>query len=269
MRYYLQHIPELAIRESGVWLDEQAQRYAYALLLHAANENKRVDHAVKCVSAARPDCATKAWDIMCERLDCRSFSRSLSVLDNLVPMQRLGHSLTDYVDFMRQTSDDYNETCELIDGAAAIHPHNLGLLMLRGISCTGPFGHAKQCVINAFDTNYLLSADEVMASILHPAQNMDEEVSTPGLPAPDMSPPHISAFVVAGRGSNISRGHSPRGPRGGRGLLNKCSACGSMDHIMSSCSAPDDALLKWTLAEDDRPKVRHPLWLCLWARCPA
>jgi hypothetical protein len=51
--------------------------------------------------------------------------------------------------------------------------------MLRGISNTGHFGKAKKCVINAFDTNYLLSADEVMANILHLAQNMDEEVNVP------------------------------------------------------------------------------------------
>jgi hypothetical protein len=44
---------------------------------------------------------------------------------------------------MRQTFDDYNKTCEMIDGSAAIHPHHLGLLMLRGISSTGPFGQAK------------------------------------------------------------------------------------------------------------------------------
>jgi hypothetical protein len=54
---------------------------------------------------------------------------------------------------MRQTYDDYNETCEMIDGFAAIHPHSMGLLMLRGISKTGHFGQAKHYVINAFDTN--------------------------------------------------------------------------------------------------------------------
>jgi hypothetical protein len=36
-------IPQLAIRESGVWLHEQAQHYAYTLLLHAASANQRVD----------------------------------------------------------------------------------------------------------------------------------------------------------------------------------------------------------------------------------
>jgi hypothetical protein len=84
---------------------------------------------------------------------------------------------------MRQTFEDYNETCQLIDGSAAIHPHNLGLLMLRGISSTGSFGQAKPCVINEFDTDYMLSADEVMANILNRAYSMDEEVSASGAPA--------------------------------------------------------------------------------------
>jgi hypothetical protein len=41
---------------------------------------------------------------------------------------------------MRQSFDDYNETCQTIDGSAAIHPHNMGLLMLRGISRIGQNG---------------------------------------------------------------------------------------------------------------------------------
>jgi hypothetical protein len=36
-------IPQLAIRESGVWMNEQAQNYAYALLLDVASEQKCVD----------------------------------------------------------------------------------------------------------------------------------------------------------------------------------------------------------------------------------
>jgi hypothetical protein len=149
---------------------------------------------------------------------------------------------------MRMTFDGYNETCEMIDGCAAIHPHHLGLMMLRGVSSTGPFGEAKHCVINAFDTNYLMSADEVMAIILHMARNMDEELlnselATPGGPA---SP--IFAFVAVGRGSHGGRGHNNRGGRGGLGMPNKCSACGILSHILSLCKASDDALLKWTLA---------------------
>jgi hypothetical protein len=88
---------QLAIRESGVWLDEQAQHYAYTLMLHAASDNKRADHVMKCVLPARHDCATAAWDILCERLDCKSFAGSLSLLDNLMLRQRRGQSLTDYV----------------------------------------------------------------------------------------------------------------------------------------------------------------------------
>jgi hypothetical protein len=87
----------------------------------------------------------------------------------------------------------------MIDGSAAIHPHNLGLLMLRGISSTGPFGEAKQCAINVFDIAYLMSADEVMANILHLAHNMDEETSAHGAPVPDASllPSLRSSLLVA------------------------------------------------------------------------
>jgi hypothetical protein len=77
--------------------DEQAQNYAYAVLLHVAIENKRADQAIKCVSASRPDCATAASDILCERLDGPSFARSLSLMDNLMFRHRLGESLTEYV----------------------------------------------------------------------------------------------------------------------------------------------------------------------------
>jgi hypothetical protein len=95
----------------------------------------------------------------------------------------------------------------------------------------------------------MLSFDDVMASILHLAHNMDEEASPPGATAPDTSPPPISAFVAAGRGSHTGQGHHPRGPRGGRGLPKKCSSCGSQDNIQSSCTAPDDALMRWTRAK--------------------
>jgi hypothetical protein len=115
-------IQQLAIRESGVWIDEAAQTYAYALLLHAASENKRADHAVKCIYAAHHDCAIAAWDIRCEGMDGRSFARSFSLLDNLMLRQRPCQSLTKYIHFLRQTFDDYNETCEMMDGSAAIHP---------------------------------------------------------------------------------------------------------------------------------------------------
>jgi hypothetical protein len=113
--------------------------------------------------------------------------------------QRTGQSLFEYVHFMRQNFDDYNETCEMIDGSATIHPHKLGLLMLRGISNTGHFGQAKQCVINAFDTNYLLFADEVMASILHFAQNMDNETPDHAQPTTDGPAPSVllSPLVAA------------------------------------------------------------------------
>jgi hypothetical protein len=85
--------------------------------------------------------------------------------------------------------DYYNEICEIIYGSKRIHPHHLGLLT----SSIGPFGQAKHCVINAFDTNYLMSADEFMANILHLAQNMEEELPGTVMPAPRvvLAPPHM------------------------------------------------------------------------------
>jgi hypothetical protein len=116
---------------------------------------------------------------------------------------RLSRALTEYVHFMWQIFDDYNETCEMIDGSAAIHPHFMGLLMLRGISNNGSFGRAKQCAINAFEINYLLYADEVMANILHLAQNMEEELPEADATVPSMPASPISSFVVAGRGHAV------------------------------------------------------------------
>jgi hypothetical protein len=81
-------IPQLAIRDSGVWLDEQ--HYACTLLLNAATANQRAHQAMKCVSPARSDCAAAAWNTLCERLDSRSFARSLSLLDNVMVRQRHG-----------------------------------------------------------------------------------------------------------------------------------------------------------------------------------
>jgi hypothetical protein len=150
---------------------------------------------------------------------------------------------------MRQTFNDYNETCEMIDGSATTHPHHMGLLMLRGISTNGPFVHAKKCVINAFDTNYLVYADEVMATLLRLAQFIEEEL--PGADSSVRGRPDspISAFVDDGRGSHGGRGTFNRESRGGRGMPNKCSGCASFDHILSSCTTSVDALMKWKLAK--------------------
>jgi hypothetical protein len=150
---------------------------------------------------------------------------------------------------MRRTFDDYNETFEMINGSSPVHPYIFGLLVLRGISNTGHFAHAKQCVVDAFDTNHLMSADEVMAIILHMAQNMDEELNDSSLTGRDSPAPPIYSFVAACRSSQSGLGHCSRGGRGCRGLANKCSACGSLNHLMSSCTASDEALLKWTLAK--------------------
>jgi hypothetical protein len=55
----------------------------------------------------------------------------------------------------------------MIVGSAAIQTDHMALIIPRGIFSTGHFGQANKCVIKTFDTNYLMQADEVMASILH------------------------------------------------------------------------------------------------------
>jgi hypothetical protein len=47
--------------------------------------------------------------------------------------------------------------------------------MIRGLSNAGQYGQAKKCVINALDTDLIISADRVMGSIIHQAQNIDAE----------------------------------------------------------------------------------------------
>jgi phage baseplate assembly protein gpV len=89
---------------------------------------------------------------------------------------------------LRQSFDDYNETCEMIDGSAAIYPHHLGFLMVRGISSITMFGQAKQCVtINAFDTKYLRLAYDVIANLLHLAHNIETELPCTDLPILDVT----------------------------------------------------------------------------------
>jgi hypothetical protein len=75
--------------------------------------------------------------------------------------------------------------------------------------------------MNAFDTNCLMSADEVMANIFHLAQNMDKGLHGSDLIAPSRPTSPIFSFVAARRGPYKGRGHINRGGRGGRGMPNK------------------------------------------------
>jgi hypothetical protein len=65
------------------------------------------------------------------------------------------------------------------------------------------------CVIDAFDTSYLLFADEVIANILYLAHNIEEELPGTDLTTPIGHAPTISAFVAGGRGPHGGRGHKP------------------------------------------------------------
>jgi hypothetical protein len=175
----------------------------------------------------------------------------MPLLDSQMLRLRLWQSQTEYAHFTRKTFDDYNNTCEMIDGSAAIHPYNLGLLLLRGISSNDFFVWAKQRFINSFDTCYLMPAGEVMASILHPAQYMDEEFPGSDLSAPFAPTPTIARFMAASRGQHGGRRHGGRSSRGGRGMPNMCGACGSLDHVLSPrttemvhCETQDGKLIR-------------------------
>jgi hypothetical protein len=115
--------------------------------------------------------------MLCERLDAQSISRTVSLLDRMMVRQASGHSVSAYVHAIKQHFDELNECLRLKDGSAAIHPHVLTLVMIRGLSNVGQYGHAKQCVINACDTDFIVSADRVMSNITHQAQNPDADVS--------------------------------------------------------------------------------------------
>jgi hypothetical protein len=158
-------IPQLALSSSGVPLNPVAQRFAHAMLVQCCRQNKPAAQAIAGVPAGRPDCGTAAWEMLCERLDAQSISRTVSLLDRLMVCQASGQSISAYVHAVKHCFDELNECMQLKDGSAAIHPHVLALVMIRGLSNVGQYGQAKHCVINAFDTDFILSADRVMGSI--------------------------------------------------------------------------------------------------------
>jgi hypothetical protein len=101
----------------------------------------------------------------------------MSLLDRMMVRQAFGQFVSAYVHAVKHHFDELKECMQLKDGSAAIHPHVLAMVMIRGLSNVGQYGQAKQCVINAFDTDFILSADRVMESIIHHAQNLDADVS--------------------------------------------------------------------------------------------
>jgi hypothetical protein len=171
-------IPQMAMSSSDVPLNPVAQRFAHAMLVQCCRQNKPDAQAIEGVPAGRPDCGTAAWEMLCERLDAQSILRTLSLLDRMMVRQAFGQSVSTYVHAVKQHFDELNECLQLKDSFAAIHPHVLALVMIRGLSNVGQYGQAKHYVINAFDTDFILSADRVMGSIIHHAHYLDADVST-------------------------------------------------------------------------------------------
>jgi hypothetical protein len=162
-------------------------------------------------------------------MDAQSISRTLSLLDRIMVRQASGQSVSAYVHAIKHHFHELNECLQLKDGSATIHPHVLALVMIRGLSNVGHYGQAKQCVINAFDTDFILSAGRVMSSIIHQAQNLDADVSV----KPD----------IADVGLPVNAFLADRKRQGGRGIggwtsdekkskfAMKCGACGDPNHV--------------------------------------
>jgi hypothetical protein len=170
-------IPQLALSSSGVPVNPVAQRLAHAMLVQSCRQNKPAAQAIAGVPVGRPDCGTAAWEMLCERPDAQFISPTLSLLDRMMVRKASGQSVSAYVHAVKQHFDELNECIQLKDGYVAIYPHVLALVMIRGLYNVGLYGQAKLCVINAFDTDFILLADEVMGSIIHQAQNLDADVS--------------------------------------------------------------------------------------------
>jgi hypothetical protein len=56
--------------------------------------------------------------------------------------QASGQSVSAYVHGVKQHFDELNECLQLKNGSAAIHPHVLALVMVRGLSNVGQYGQA-------------------------------------------------------------------------------------------------------------------------------
>jgi hypothetical protein len=130
---------------------------------------------------------------------------------------------------VKQHFDELNECLHLKDGYVAIHPHVLALVMIRGLSNVGQYGQAKQCVTNAFDTDFIVSADRVMGSIIHQAQNPDADISTKSYCVDSEIP--VNAFL-ADRKRQGDRGIGGWTADNKKSKFSmKCGACGDPNHV--------------------------------------
>jgi hypothetical protein len=130
------------------------------------------------------------------------------------------------------------------DGSAVIYHHVFALVMIRGLSNVGEYGQAKQCVIYAFDTDFILSVDRVMGTIIHQPHDLDAE--------------EHGVLDNAAFGHTINAFLADRKRQGDRRPCNwvankrhdktkfptKCGPCGDLNHVRSTCKALDADVLR-------------------------
>jgi hypothetical protein len=79
------------------------------MLVQCRRHNKPAANAIAGVSAGRPDCWIVASELVFERLDAQSISRTLSLVDRMMVRQAFGQSRFAYVHAVKQLFDDVNE----------------------------------------------------------------------------------------------------------------------------------------------------------------
>jgi hypothetical protein len=125
-----------------------------------------------------------------------------------IRVQRPNESLYDFVHNMRLAYDDMNESCLMTDGPIVMPEHFLNISMLVGMSHEGPYGHAKECIVTAFDPNFTLSAAEVTQQIRRQANHLDTLEAVTNCSAPPASaflagnqqnddPPMVMPILIA------------------------------------------------------------------------
>jgi hypothetical protein len=133
----------------------------------------------------------------------------------IIRVQRLDESLSDFVHNTRHAYDDLDESCLMADGHVVMPEHFLSIFMLVGMSQEGPYGQAKQCIVNAFDPTLSLSASEVLQQFLQQIMRQADHLDTPAAVV-DITAPPASALLAGSqphrRRSSAIGGGKPRLP---------------------------------------------------------
>jgi hypothetical protein len=239
-------IPQLVLHQSRAVIHTKSQDIIQTLPLTCAGDNRRTRQALDMVSASQPDRGAASWHSLCDRLDSQSITLTMRLARQLIRVQRPDESLSDFVHNMRQAHDDMNESCLMDDGHVVMPEQFLSIFMLVGMSLEGPYGQAKQYIVNAFDPTLSLSASEVSQQILRQAYHLDTSAAVV-----DSTAPLVSAFFAGSwphrRRSFARGGGKPPVPEDHplKQFNVRCNCCGGEDHRGFDYKATAAKVIKW------------------------